>query len=103
MILKRDEAGLALRREEIIDLLVKSGTERNPENLRTLPWQSRSVNGRVNTESVLDEQEFYLANKFITARQPLERIVDHSYVDAAAKQLGPFVVENKDSKLAGCR
>jgi len=90
-------------REEIIDLLVKSGTERNPENLRTLPWQSRSVNGRVNTDSVLDEQEFYLANKFITARQPLERIVDHSYVDAAAKQLGPFVVENKDSKLAGCR
>ena len=26
-----------------------------------------------------------------------------SYVDAAAKQLGPFEVENKDSKHPGCR
>lgn len=90
-------------REEIIDMLVKAGIERNPDNLRKLPWQSRSVNGRVSTESVLDEQDFYFANKFITAKQPLERIVDHSYVDAAAKQLGPFVVENKESKLTGCR
>ena len=90
-------------REEIIKLLVESGTERNPDNLRKLPWQSRAVNGRVSTESVLDEQDFYIANKFVSAKQPLEKIVDHSYVDAAHKQLGPFVLENKDSKLPGCR
>ena len=90
-------------REEIIKLLVDSGTERNPDNLRKLPWQSRSVTGRVNPESVLDEQDFYLNNKFINAKLPIERLVDHSYVDAASKQLGPFVVENKDSKLPGCR
>lgn len=90
-------------REEIIDLLVKAGIERNPDNLRKLPWQSRSVNGRVSTESVLDEQDFYIANKFVNAKQPVEKLVDHSYVDAAAKQLGPFVLENKDSKLKGCR
>lgn len=90
-------------REEIIKLLVDSGTERNPDNLRALPWQARSVTGRVNPESVLDEQDFYLANKFINVKQPIEKLVDHSYVDAAAKELGTFVVENKDSKLAGCR
>jgi NitT/TauT family transport system substrate-binding protein len=90
-------------RDEIIDLLVQAGIERNPDNLRKLPWQSRSVNGRVNTNSVLDEQEFYLRNKFTSVKLPLEKIVDHSYVDAAAKKLGPFVLENKDSKLKGCR
>lgn len=90
-------------RAEIVDLLVKSGTERNPDNLNSYPWQSRSVTGKVNVESVLDEQEFYLKNKFTTAKLPIERLVDHSYVDAASKQLGPFVVENKDSKLPGCR
>lgn len=90
-------------RAEIVDLLVKDGTERNPDNLNNYPWQARSVTGRVNTESVLDEQDFYFNNKFITAKQPVEKLVDHSYVDAAAKQLGPFVVENKDSKLPGCR
>jgi NitT/TauT family transport system substrate-binding protein len=90
-------------RAEIVDLLVKSGTERNPDNLNKYPWQSRSVTGRVNTKSVLDEQDFYINNKFVTAKLPIERLVDHSYVDAASKQLGPFVLENKDSKLPGCR
>ena len=90
-------------RAEIVDLLVKSGTERSAENLNAYPWQSRSVTGRVNPESVLDEQDFYFANKFITAKQTIDKLIDHSYVDAAAKQLGPFVVENKDSKLPGCR
>ena len=90
-------------RAEIVDLLVKSGTERSAEALNSYPWQSRSVTGRVSTDSVLDEQDFYFNNKFITAKQPIEKLVDHSYVDAAAKQLGPFVVENKDSKLPGCR
>ena len=61
------------------------------------------MNGRVSTESVLDEQDFYFDNKFITAKQPIDKLVDHSYVDAAAKQLGPFIVENKDSKQPGCR
>jgi len=90
-------------RAEIIDLLVKAGIERNPENLSKYPWQSRAVNGRVNIESVLDEQDFYLQNKFITTKLPADRLIDDSYVDAAAKQLGPFVLENKDSKLPGCR
>ena len=90
-------------RAEIIDLLVKSGTERSAENLNAYPWQSRSVTGKVNIDSVLDEQDFYLNNKFITAKLPAERLVDHTYVDAASKELGPFVVENKDSKLPGCR
>jgi hypothetical protein len=33
----------------------------------------------------------------------VERLVDQSYVDYAVGKLGPFVLENKDSKLPGCR
>jgi len=91
------------QRAEMIDLLIKDGIERNPENLQKYPWQSRVINGHVPVESVLDEQEFYIANKFITTKLPLEKLVDHSYVDAADKELGPFVLQNKDSKLPGCR
>jgi NitT/TauT family transport system substrate-binding protein len=90
-------------RADIIDLLVKSGTERDPARLNKYPWQSRSPNGKINTESVLDIQKWYVDNKFSGAKLPVEKIVDHSYVEAAAKQLGPFVVENKDSKAPGCR
>ena len=57
----------------------------------------------INIASMLDMQDWYVANKFSTAKFPAERLVDSTYADYAVKKLGPFVVENKDSKLAGCR
>ena len=33
----------------------------------------------------------------------IDKIVDYSFVDAAAKLLPPFVLENKTSKLDGCK
>jgi len=30
-------------------------------------------------------------------------LVDTSYIDAAIQKLGPFELENKDSRLPGCR
>jgi hypothetical protein len=71
--------------------------------LNEYAWQSRDPNGRINVASALDMQSWYRKNKFITADFPAERLVDQSYVDYAAGKLGPFVLENKDSKLPGCR
>ena len=48
-------------------------------------------------------QSWYRKNKFITADLPAERLVDTSYIDYAVEKLGPFVLENKDSTLKGCR
>jgi len=90
-------------RQEIIDLLVREKIETRPDVLNKYPWQSRDPNGRLNIASVLDVQNFYLAGKFISTKLPAERIVDSSYIDYAAKQVGPFVLENKDSKAKGCR
>jgi NitT/TauT family transport system substrate-binding protein len=89
-------------RADIIDLLVKSGTERDAAKLDKYPWQSRNPNGLINPESVLDMQKWYVDNKFAGSKLPIEKIVDHSYVEAAAKQLGPFQLEKKDSKARGC-
>jgi len=90
-------------RKEIIDLLVKSGTERRPELLNEYAWQSRDPNGRINVASVLDMQSWYRKNKFTTADFPAERLLDTSYVDYAVGKLGSFEPENRDSKLVGCR
>ena len=48
-------------------------------------------------------QAWYVKNKFTNAEFPAERLVDNSYVDYAGQKLGPFELENKDSKLPGCR
>jgi hypothetical protein len=52
---------------------------------------------------MLDMQAWYIKNKFASAQSRAERLVNGSYVEAAAQKLGPFVLENKDSKLPGCR
>jgi NitT/TauT family transport system substrate-binding protein len=90
-------------KQEIIGALIKSGAERRPELLNKYPWPARSPNGEINTASMLDMQDWYVANKFSTAKFPAERLVDQSYAKYANAKLGPFVLENKDSKLDGCR
>jgi NitT/TauT family transport system substrate-binding protein len=90
-------------RKLLIDLLVSSKTETRPDLLHKYPWPARNLTGKLNPDSLLDIQEWFLKHKFTTAKFPLERLVDYSYSDYAQKQLGPFVLQNKDSRLPGCR
>jgi NitT/TauT family transport system substrate-binding protein len=90
-------------RAAMIDLLIKTGTENRPDILNKYPWPARDPDGRINTESMLDMQAWYVKNKMSAVALPAERLVNASYVREAVAKLGPFVLENKDSKLPGCR
>jgi NitT/TauT family transport system substrate-binding protein len=90
-------------KDEIIAALIKHGSERRPELLHKYPWPARSPNGRVNIASMLDMQDWYVANKLANAKQPAEKLIDLDYADYANRKLGPFVLANQDSKLPGCR
>ena len=90
-------------RKDVIDSIVKHAAERNPKLLNDYPWVARSPNLRVNVASMLDMQDWFVANKFANSKLPVERLLDMSYADAAIKKLGPFQLESKDSKLEGCR
>ena len=90
-------------RQEIIDIAVRTGVERRQELLHKYPWQARDPNGRFNIASLLDIQSFYAKAGLSQTQFPAERLATREYSDFAAQKLGPFVVENKDSKLPGCR
>ncbi len=90
-------------KKEIVDALIRHGSERREELLYKYPWPARSPYGRINVASMLDMQKWYADNGFSRAHFPAERLVDTSYVDYANSKLGPFVLENKDSKADGCR
>jgi NitT/TauT family transport system substrate-binding protein len=90
-------------RDEIINTLVSSGTERRLELLQKYPWPARSADGMVNVASLLDIQAWYVKSKMTNAQFPANRLIDTSYIEHAKQKLGPFVVENKDSKHPGCR
>ncbi len=90
-------------RKQMIDLLVSSGAERREELLNKYPWPARDPDGRLNVASMIDMQDWFVKNKYAAARHPAERLVDLSFVEYAARKLGPFVLENPESKLPGCR
>jgi NitT/TauT family transport system substrate-binding protein len=90
-------------RKELIDLLVKTGTEQRPELLHKYPWPARNLNGKLNVASLLDVQDWYAQNNFTRTRFSAERLLDGSYVDYANEKLGSFQLENKASSLPGCR
>ena len=89
-------------RKEIVDELIASKVETRREVLDGF-WTARPIDGRVNEKSILDVQKFYLEQKMIKRTFPIEKLVDYTFVDAAAKQLPKFELINKDSKLDGCR
>ena len=60
-------------------------------------------NGTVNLASVASMQDFYKQEKIIDKTAPTGRLVDASFAEAAAKELGQFELINKASKLKGCR
>jgi hypothetical protein len=57
----------------------------------------------INTDSMLDMQSWYVKSKMSAQQFPLERLVQTSYIREAVEKLGPFALENKDSKREGCR
>jgi NitT/TauT family transport system substrate-binding protein len=93
----------AANRQEIIDELVNSKTVPNRDLLLKYPWPARSPDGKINTASMLDINKWYVANKMSAKEFPASRLVDSTYIDYAIQKLGPFELQNKSSKLPGCR
>jgi NitT/TauT family transport system substrate-binding protein len=93
----------ASNRQEIIDELVSSKTEPRKELLEKYPWPARSPNGKINVASMTDINKWYVENKMSNKEFPASRLVDSTYIDYAIQKLGPFELQNKDSKLPGCR
>jgi NitT/TauT family transport system substrate-binding protein len=93
----------AANRAEIIDELVNTKTAPNRDLLEKFPWPARSPDGKINTASMQDINKWYVKEKMSTTEFPFSRVIDSSYIDYAVQKLGPFQLQNKDSKLPGCR
>jgi NitT/TauT family transport system substrate-binding protein len=90
-------------RAEVIDIAMRTGVERRSEILHKYPWTARNPDGRINAASMLDIQSFFVKEGLSLTNLPAERLVTDAYMDHANRALGPFVLANKDSTLAGCR
>jgi NitT/TauT family transport system substrate-binding protein len=90
-------------RAEVVDLMVKNKIVADRGLLDKMDWQARTPNGTVNLASVDSVQNFFKQEGIIDKTAPIDKLVDARFAEAAAKELGPFELINKASKLQGCR
>jgi NitT/TauT family transport system substrate-binding protein len=90
-------------RDEMLDVLVKNRIGGDRALLDRMDWQARNPDGRFNLASLADLQGFFKREGIIDKTAPPERLVDPRYAAAAARELGPFALINKASRLEGCR
>jgi NitT/TauT family transport system substrate-binding protein len=94
---------MSSNRQEVADILIKTGMESRRDVIDKYPWPSRNINGIVDEQSIMDIQDFYVRNGIVSRRLQYQQLVTESYMRYSNINLGPFILENKDSKLAGCR
>jgi NitT/TauT family transport system substrate-binding protein len=90
-------------RAAMIDVMMKYKIASDRALVERMDWQARDPNGEIKLASVDLQQNFYKDEKIIAKTAPRDRLVDASFAQAAAKELGPFELINKASKLKGCR
>ena len=57
-------------RAELIDIAVRTGTEKRPEMLHKYPWPARNPDGRINVASMLDIQNFFVRSAWRSRNSP---------------------------------
>ncbi len=90
-------------RAEMIDVMMKNKVVTDRALVERMNWQARNPNGEFTLASVESQQNFYKDEGIIPKTAPRDRLVDASFAQAAAKELGPFELINKASTLKGCR
>jgi NitT/TauT family transport system substrate-binding protein len=90
-------------RGEVEDIIIKNKVMNDRALLDKMDWQARTPDGAFNVASLMDIQDFFVADGSIAKKLTADKLVDTSYAEAAKKALGPFEIANKASDLKGCR
>jgi NitT/TauT family transport system substrate-binding protein len=75
-------------RAEVEQIALKNGLGKDIATIQRDPWTGRSLDGRVNMASVLDQQSFYLNRKLVQGATPSEQLFTSAHVDKANAALG---------------
>jgi NitT/TauT family transport system substrate-binding protein len=76
--------------EAVVNILAQDSNVKDPTLIRKMHTNGCNPNGRVNEKSLGKDLEFFREAGYIQGNITLDQIVDHSFVDAAVKVLGPY-------------
>jgi NitT/TauT family transport system substrate-binding protein len=76
--------------DEVIAILAESTPIKEPAIYKAITPTGMNPDGKVNVQSLADDLAFYQQQGLITGDIKADQVVDHSFVDAALKELGPY-------------
>jgi NitT/TauT family transport system substrate-binding protein len=76
--------------DEVIRILTEATEVKDAALYRAITPSGCNPNGRVHVASLKRDLDYYRADKQIEGDVTVEQLVDHSYVDWAVKELGPY-------------
>jgi NitT/TauT family transport system substrate-binding protein len=76
--------------DEVIAILAAATQFKDPAIYRSITPTGMNPDGRVNVQSLADDLAFCRQQGLIAGDVKLDELVDHSFVDAAVKELGPY-------------
>ena len=75
---------------EVIAILTRATAIKDPGVFRAIHAQGCNPDGRVNEPSLRNDLEFFKSEKLIEGSVSITQVIDHSFVDWAVNQLGPY-------------
>lgn len=85
-------------RAEVEQIALKNGLGKDIATIQKDPWTGRSLDGRVNIASVMDQQKWYIDSKLVQGATPADQIFTSAFVDKANATLGapPKIPDDAD-------
>ena len=76
--------------DEVIAILAESTPIKDPAVYKAITPTGMNPDGKVNVQSLADDLAFYKEQGLITGDIRADQVVDHSFVEAALKEMGPY-------------
>jgi len=76
--------------DEVIAILSESTPIKDPAIYKAITPTGMNPDGKVNVQSLADDLAFYKEQGLITGDIRADQVVDHSFVEAALKEMGPY-------------
>jgi NitT/TauT family transport system substrate-binding protein len=76
--------------DEVIAILAAATPIKDPAIYKAITPTGMNPDGRVNAQSLADDLQFYREQGLIEGDVRLDQLLDHSFVDAVVRELGPY-------------
>jgi NitT/TauT family transport system substrate-binding protein len=78
------------KKEELIRILIKHTSAKERDVYNETTWSGLNPDGAALTQSIADQQQFFVKMGRVEKAVPIEKLVDNSFAEYAVKVLGPY-------------